>query len=102
MIVMHTDAVSRRDTGGMPIAVGPRVIPNNVVRPNKKARSTYTVGMLRPSLIACAAVTAALIPFLLSQSNAKRPPITGVAHVALKTNELAAARRFYAHDLGFS
>ncbi|MBV8731856.1 MAG: VOC family protein, partial [Acidobacteriia bacterium] len=58
--------------------------------------------MLRPSLIACAALTAALAPFLLSQNSVKRPPITGLAHVALKTNDLAATRRFYSHDLGFS
>jgi len=30
-----------------------------------------------------------------------RPAITGVAHIALKTNDLAAAQRFYGHDLGF-
>jgi catechol 2,3-dioxygenase-like lactoylglutathione lyase family enzyme len=58
--------------------------------------------MIRRSFLVCAVLTAALNPFLLSQSGVKRPPITGVAHVALKTNDLAAARRFYAHDLGFS
>jgi len=30
-----------------------------------------------------------------------RPPIVGVAHIGLKTNDLAAARNFYGHDLGF-
>ena len=30
-----------------------------------------------------------------------RPPIVGVAHVALKTSDLATARQFYGHDLGF-
>ncbi|MGH9613947.1 MAG: VOC family protein, partial [Bryobacteraceae bacterium] len=30
-----------------------------------------------------------------------RPPILGVAHIALKTNDLAAARGFYGHVLGF-
>ena len=58
--------------------------------------------MLRTSLIACSALTAALAPFLLPQTSVKRPPITGIAHVALRTNNLAAARRFYGHDLGFS
>ena len=58
--------------------------------------------MSRRRLFVCAALTAALGPFLLSQSGVKRPPITGVAHVALKTNDLAAARHFYGHDLGFS
>lgn len=58
--------------------------------------------MVRPNLIVCAALTAALAPFLLSQSSARRPPITGIAHVALRTNDLAAARRFYGNYLGFS
>jgi catechol 2,3-dioxygenase-like lactoylglutathione lyase family enzyme len=30
-----------------------------------------------------------------------RPPIIGVAHIGLKTNDLAAARNFYGRDLGF-
>ena len=30
-----------------------------------------------------------------------RPAITGVAHIALKSNDLAASRKFYGHDLGF-
>ena len=49
-----------------------------------------------------AALTAALVPLLFSQTSVKRPPITGVAHVALKTNDLTEARRFYGRDLGFS
>ena len=31
-----------------------------------------------------------------------RPPIVGVGHIALKTDDLAAARHFYGHDLGFA
>src|SRR5215472_6946044 len=31
----------------------------------------------------------------------KRPEIVGVAHIGLKTNDLAAARNFYGRDLGF-
>lgn len=31
----------------------------------------------------------------------QRPPIIGVAHIGLKTKDLAAARAFYGHDLGF-
>jgi len=58
--------------------------------------------MWKPRLILYAALTAALVPILLSQSSVKRPPITGVAHVALKTNDLTEARRFYGRDLGFS
>ena len=30
-----------------------------------------------------------------------RPPIVGVAHIGLKTDDLAAARQFYGHVLGF-
>ena len=39
---------------------------------------------------------------MLSQTETKRPPIVGVAHVALKTKDLAAARAFYGHDLGYA
>jgi catechol 2,3-dioxygenase-like lactoylglutathione lyase family enzyme len=58
--------------------------------------------MMNRGLFACAALTVASGSVLLSQSGVKRPPITGVAHVAIKTNDLAAARRFYGRDLGFS
>jgi catechol 2,3-dioxygenase-like lactoylglutathione lyase family enzyme len=58
--------------------------------------------MWKLRLVVYGAVTAALVPLLLSQSSVKRPPITGVAHVALKTNDLTEARRFYGRDLGFS
>jgi catechol 2,3-dioxygenase-like lactoylglutathione lyase family enzyme len=44
----------------------------------------------------------ALTPCVFPQSLPVRPPITGIAHFALKTNNLAAARRFYGHDLGFA
>ena len=58
--------------------------------------------MLRVSIVLCAGLAAATAPFLLSESEVKRPPITGIAHVAFKTNDLAAARQFYGHELGFS
>ncbi|HTQ54079.1 MAG TPA: VOC family protein [Bryobacteraceae bacterium] len=32
----------------------------------------------------------------------ERPPIVGVAHIGLKTNDMAAARQFYGHVLGFA
>ncbi len=51
--------------------------------------------MVRRNLFVCVALTVELGPFLLSQSGVKRPPMTGVAHVDLKTNDLAAGRRFY-------
>jgi catechol 2,3-dioxygenase-like lactoylglutathione lyase family enzyme len=31
----------------------------------------------------------------------RRPPIIGVAHIGLKTDDLKAAREFYGHELGF-
>ena len=53
-------------------------------------------------LIAPAVCAAALAPCLLSQkADLKRPPIVGIAHIALKTNDLAAAREFYGRYLGF-
>jgi catechol 2,3-dioxygenase-like lactoylglutathione lyase family enzyme len=58
--------------------------------------------MMSRGLFACAILIVASASFLPSQSGVKRPPITGVAHVALKTRDLVAARRFYGHDLGFS
>jgi acetyl esterase/lipase len=39
---------------------------------------------------------------LAAQGAIERPPIVGVAHVALRTNDLAAARNFYGHVLGFA
>ena len=46
---------------------------------------------------------AALAPCLLSQkTDVKRPAILGVAHIALKTKDLAAAREFYGKYLGFA
>jgi catechol 2,3-dioxygenase-like lactoylglutathione lyase family enzyme len=44
-----------------------------------------------------------LLAALLAQSGAstQRPPIIGVAHIALETDDLAAARKFYGTGLGF-
>ena len=49
------------------------------------------------------------LPFLLGlalfvqgqNSEPKRPPIIGVAHIGLKTSDLKAAENFYGHVLGF-
>jgi catechol 2,3-dioxygenase-like lactoylglutathione lyase family enzyme len=38
---------------------------------------------------------------LLAQSSPPRPPIIGVAHIGLETNDIAAARGFYGHVLGY-
>jgi catechol 2,3-dioxygenase-like lactoylglutathione lyase family enzyme len=36
-----------------------------------------------------------------AKQDVQRPPIVGVAHIGLKTDNLAAAREFYGHVLGF-
>jgi catechol 2,3-dioxygenase-like lactoylglutathione lyase family enzyme len=54
---------------------------------------------LYPTLLACV-----LLPVHLgaqSSTNIKRPPIVGVAHIGLNTDNLDAARRFYTDLLGF-
>src|SRR5437763_8598740 len=46
-----------------------------------------------------------LIPVLLSGApqtgTMSRPPIVGVAHIGLKTDDMAAARNFYGKSLGY-
>jgi catechol-2,3-dioxygenase len=44
-----------------------------------------------------------LLAAVLAQSAApiQRPAIVGVAHIALETDDLAAARKFYGTGLGF-
>jgi catechol 2,3-dioxygenase-like lactoylglutathione lyase family enzyme len=44
----------------------------------------------------------ALNSCLPAQPQSKRPPIIGVAHIGLKTDNLDVARAFYGHDLGFA
>ena len=50
-------------------------------------------GYLLTMVFACGA--------LAQSGDVKRPDIVGVAHIGLKTNDLAAARNFYGRDLGF-
>jgi catechol 2,3-dioxygenase-like lactoylglutathione lyase family enzyme len=38
---------------------------------------------------------------LAQQSSPTRPPIVGVAHIGLETNDISAARQFYGHGLGY-
>lgn len=40
--------------------------------------------------------------YLPAKPAVERPPIVGVAHIALKTDNLAAAREFYGHVLGLA
>jgi len=48
-----------------------------------------------------AATSAAYLP-AAKPAAVERPPIVGVAHIALKTENLAAAREFYGHVLGLA
>src|SRR5271163_759078 len=49
----------------------------------------------------CCIVLASTLLAQNADSVLKRPEIIGVAHIGLKTNDLAAARNFYGRDLGF-
>lgn len=55
--------------------------------------------MPNPKLLALPLWVAAL---LHSQTQPPRPPITGIAHFALKTSDLESARAFYGRTLGFA
>jgi lactoylglutathione lyase len=48
-----------------------------------------------------AALLALVTSFSVAQTPVKRPAIVGVAHIGLKTDDLAAARNFYGHYLGY-
>jgi catechol 2,3-dioxygenase-like lactoylglutathione lyase family enzyme len=57
-------------------------------------------------LVVCLAVSASIA--IVSGSGTRdspaaieRPPILGVAHIGIKTDDLAKARQFYGHDLGY-
>ena len=57
-------------------------------------------------LVICLAVSASIA--IVSGSGAhdspaaiERPPILGAAHIGIKTDDLAKARQFYGHDLGY-
>ena len=57
------------------------------------------VFLIMRTLMLLAAATA-----LVAQENPvsrPRPPIVGVAHIGLETNDIAAAREFYGHGLGY-
>lgn len=60
---------------------------------------SYTVTMyVRHVILALACLRLSAQP---GGTAVKRPPIVGVAHIGLRTNDLAAARNFYGRDLGF-
>src|ERR1035438_4828198 len=52
-------------------------------------------------LLITALVAAATVLMAQAPGGPARPPILGVAHIRLKTNDLAAARYFYGRYLGF-
>ena len=55
-----------------------------------------------PILLAAAiAASSFCAAFLNAADSVQRPAIVGVAHIGLKTNDLAAAREFYGHYLGY-
>jgi len=60
--------------------------------------------MSRHTLLVAALAAVLGAPCLVAQNPpaVKRPPIIGVAHIGLKTDDLAAARKFYGRDLGFA
>src|SRR5271169_3171532 len=63
----------------------------------------YNNAMRSGNLLIAALVVAVAAPILMAQTpgGTARPPILGVAHIQLKTNDLAAARNFYGRYLGF-
>jgi catechol 2,3-dioxygenase-like lactoylglutathione lyase family enzyme len=63
----------------------------------------YTIHMLKMRAISIVAFALFWAAALSGQTagQTQRPKILGVAHIALKTDDLAAARNFYGRDLGF-
>lgn len=64
--------------------------------------------MKKPFLTLTLLLIALATPVWVHESQAQpgpqaveRPPIVGVAHIGLKTDDLKAAREFYGHELGF-
>ena len=54
-----------------------------------------------PILLAAAIASSFCAASLNGADAVQRPAIVGVAHIGLKTNDLAAAREFYGHYLGY-
>jgi len=58
--------------------------------------------MTKPAFLAAATLAgAALICATAAENTPERPPIVGIAYIALETNDSAAARHFYGDELGF-
>ncbi len=60
--------------------------------------------MPSPRLSLCLLAASALAAHVYGASSdaPTRPPIIGVAHIGLRTADLAASRQFYGHELGFA
>ena len=56
---------------------------------------------LFPGFLAILAVVASTSLLLSKNGDPSRPPIIGIAHIGLKTSDLAAAQNFYGKVLGF-
>ena len=58
--------------------------------------------MIRPLTLIFSGALGVLVWTLASgQTPVTRPPIVGVAHIGLETNDIAAARHFYGDELGY-
>jgi catechol 2,3-dioxygenase-like lactoylglutathione lyase family enzyme len=78
-----------------------------VVNPGRHSATRILVAMPLAILSLCLVTLFALPALGASKPDVKsespaRPPIVGVAHIALKTDDLAAARKFYGKELGFA
>ena len=56
---------------------------------------------MRSSMIVSALIAASMFSVPAQQPAPKRPPIVGVAHIGLRTADIAAAREFYGKALGY-
>src|SRR5438105_15952243 len=71
----------------------------------------YRITLVGTILVALGTVGSSARPALSAQPefpapspesrDTRRPPILGIAHIGLKTDDLAAARKFYGEVLGF-
>lgn len=66
-----------------------------------KAKRHILSGMSRMAIVQLAALFAGVIEMRAQTTSPARPPIVGVAHIGLRTDNLAAARKFYGEELGF-
>ena len=68
----------------------------------KPSRVVQLIGILVAAALTAIAVRPAPDAPRATPPDVERPPIVGVAHIALKSDNLTAAREFYGHVLGFA